>query len=315
MSLADFFNIRDDLKLVKKFPKESKSALYLRDFTLKIIEIIGGRTVHPMTSIVGGFTKIPAKDQLKKAFADYKEAKESALVLVELFKNLKYPKIKRETDFCSSFSQKEYLYHKGEKVKIGDKIFSGGDFFSNEIEEDLKIPPAKRVEFQGRPYMLGAIARVKNNQKTLEPEAKAHLEEFRRKNDLKENELFENTFYNTFYEALEIIHFLKEAEKNFLALLEEKETEPFVSYKPNKGSGLGILEAPRGTLFSYFEIDRDARILNCTIITPTAQFLRNLEEDLKVLLPDILKLPEKEKVKKVKTLIRAYDPCIACAVH
>ena len=75
------------------------------------------------------------------------------------------------------------------------------------------------------------------------------------------------------------------------------------------------MEAPRGTLFTYSELDKDGRVLNCNIITPTAQFMNNLEEDLKTLLLKILKLSQKEKIRKIRSLIRVYDPCISCATH
>jgi len=315
MSLADFFNIKSETKLMKKFSKETKNVLQLRNFALSIIELVGGRTVHPITPVVGGFLKIPEKKDYKKVLEDCKKIRQSSLALINLFKNLEYPKLKRKTIFCSSFSTKEYPHHKGERIKIGNEIFTPGDFFSNQVEEDLKNPPAKRVKFKDKSYMLGAVARIKNNQKAFDSEAKSYLKEFQKKNNLKETELFENNFYNTFFQSLEILHFLKEIEKDLSELIKERQEQPRKEFKISRGSGLGVLEAPRGTLFSYFEIDDRGRIANCSIITPTAQFLRNLEEDFKVLLPDIAKLSKKEKIRKIKTLIRAYDPCIACAVH
>ena len=287
----------------KKFSKEAKAVLSLRDFALKIIKIAGGRTVHPIRPIVGGFTKIPGKEDYQKILENCKKAQQDSLVLVGLFKKLEYPELKRETLFCSSFSRKDYPYHRSEKIKIGRQIFSTGDFFSNQIEEDLKEQPAKKVRFQAKAYMLGAIARFKNNGSNLDPEAKTIFEEFKKQHP----DFFENTFYNTFCQAVEILQFVKEAEKITRDLLKERVEESSKKYKINKGSGLGVLEAPRGTLFSYFEVDKSGRIIDCRLITPTAQFLRNLEEDLRSLAP----LTE----EMVKTLIRAYDPCIACAVH
>lgn len=315
MSLADFFDIESESGLMNKFSKEAKDVLQLRKFALSVIELVGGRTVHPITPVVGGFSKIPSKQSYKKVLEDCKKVRRSSLSLIKLFKDLEHPQLKRKTIFCSSFSKKEYLYHKTEAIKIADKVFSPGDFFSNQVEEDLKNPPAKRVKFQGKSYMLGAIARIKNNRNTFDPEAKSFLKEFQKRNDLKEKELFENNFYNTFYQSLETLHFLKEIEKNLSELIKAKEEKPREEFKITRGSGLGVLEAPRGTLFSYFEIDDQGKISDCSVITPTAQFLRNLEEDLKILLPSIAKLSKKKKIRRIKTLIRAYDPCISCAVH
>jgi coenzyme F420-reducing hydrogenase alpha subunit len=315
MSLADFFNIKDNVELSKKFSKESDAVLELRDFSLEIIKLTGGRAVHPMRPIVGGFTKIPEKAEIKKLIEGCKKAREKALILINLFKNLDYPALKRQTKFCCTFDDKEYVYHNGNIIKVDEEIFSLGDFFSNQIEEDLKETPSKKVEFRGGAYMLGAIARVKNNLKNLDKEAVKFLKEFQKKNKLEENELFENTFYNTFYQALEIFHFLNEAEFVLKELFSMKEEEPCVKYEVKKGNGLAALEAPRGVILSYFGVDDKGKISECSIITPTAQFLRNLEEDLRVLLVGSNNLSDKEKINQVKMLIRAYDPCISCAVH
>lgn len=299
----------------EKLTKESRALLELREFALKIIEMVGGRRVHPIRPRVGGFSKIPEKGDYQRVLKHYSKAYQSALVLLKFFRKIEYPQLSRRTLFCSSFAENDYPYHKGEKIKIGNKILTPADFFSNQIEEDLKTPPAKRVEFQGKSYMPGAIARIKNNEKNLDQEAQIIFKEFKKERGLSEKDFFENTFYNTFCQAIEIIHFLKEVKNNLEELIKEKQEKPFKKFKISKGSGLGVLEAPRGLLFSYFEIDPGGRVLNCNIITPTAQFLRNLEEDLKVLLSDSLKLSKEKKIKKIKTLIRAYDPCISCAVH
>ena len=86
-------------------------------------------------------------------------------------------------------------------------------------------------------------------------------------------------------------------------------------FKIKPGMGLAACEAPRGTLYHAYEIDKNGLIKKCNIITPTAQFLNNIEADLKVWLKQIRRLSKKEQERKIKMLIRAYDPCITCATH
>jgi len=76
---------------------------------------------------------------------------------------------------------------------------------------------------------------------------------------------------------LEVVHFVEETENLVKEIIESDLNVKPKEFKLNKGSGLSAMEAPRGTLFTYFEIDKEARIKKCNIITPTAQFLNNLE--------------------------------------
>lgn len=315
LSLPDFFNIENDLELFKKFKKESKAALEIRDLSLEITRVVGGRVVHPITPIVGGFSKLPEKENLKKILEKIPSAIEKAIFLIETFKKINYPDFERETLFASVYNGKDYPFYLEKIIKINKEKFTVGDFYSTKIEEDLKSPPVKRVKFKGRPYMVGAIARIKNNEQFLSNLAKEKLEEFKKERKITQEKFFKNTFFNLFSQAIEVLHFLEKAKNLIEEILKLplKEEKKEIQFKPS--SGLSALEAPRGTLFHYYEIDKEGRILNCNIITPTAQFLYNVEEDLKVLLPKILKLKKKEQIRKIRSLIRVYDPCISCATH
>ena len=315
LSLPDFFDIENDLDLMKKFKKETKAVLKIRDFSLKITKLIGGRDVHPITPKVGGFSKLPEKEDLKKVLEEILLVIKDAEILAKRFSNLEYPKLERKTVFASLSTNEDYPFYQAKFVKSDREISTPGDFYSNEIEEDLKIPPVKRVRYRGKPYMLGAIARMKNNFQFLNPLAKNFFEEFKNKNNLSNEKFFGNIYHNLFCQVIEVLHFLEESKKIIKEILEMGLKEEKKEFKIKEGSGLSAMEAPRGTLFTYFEIDDQGRILNCNIVTPTAQFLVNIEADLKVLLPKILKLPENQRRRKIRSLIRIYDPCISCATH
>lgn len=311
LSFADFFNLENDLDLTKKFPKETEDATRVRDFALKITKIVGGREIHPMTPRIGGFSRIPEKDDIKKFLDNYQPVLTSAIALCSLFRDLNYPEFKKETPLLSLIAREEYPFYSKDELLINDKIISVDDFYSSGIKEDLKRPPVKRTKYQNKPYMLGAIARIHNNGAFLNPGAKKIFSEFIK----GRTEVFSNNFYNLFYQAVEVVHFLEETEKIIKELLETELIEGIGEVKIKEGIGLSAMEAPRGTLFTYFKIDGDGRVLDCNIITPTAQFLDNLEADLKEYLPRILKFSSEEKIKKIRALIRVYDPCVSCAIH
>jgi len=325
LSLPDFLDIENDLDLMKRFKKETKAALRIRDLALEITRVVGGRSVHPMTPIVGGFSKMPEKEKLKKILDKIPLAIEDSKFLLETFKKIEYPFLEKEIIFASVISKKEYPFYLEKILEINKEKMTVGDFYSTKIEEDLKIPPVKKARFRGKPYMLGAIARVRNNERFLTPLAKENLEDFKKKNNLSDKEFFKNIYFNLFCQAIEVLHFLEICQDLIKEILKRDLKAEKIKLKPKPASphtkfgvgasGLSALEAPRGTLFHYFEIDKEGRIFNCNIITPTAQFLNNLEEDLRILLPKILKLSQKEKIKKIRALIRIYDPCISCATH
>jgi len=315
LSLPDFFHLENDLQLLKKFKKESKAALRIRKITLEVIKVIGGRAVHPITPVVGGFLKFPQKSNLKKILEKIPRAIEDSILLIKTFKKIDYPLFERKTFFASLYSGKDYSFYFERLIKFGKRKFTPSDFYSVQIEEDLRNPPVKRVKFRGKPYMVGALARIRNNEKLLTERSKKKLSEFRKERKISKEKFFENTFHNLFSQAVEVLHFLEVLEKLTKEVLKFplKEKKPKINFHPS--SSLSVIEAPRGILFHYYEIDKKGRIQECNIITPTAQFLHNLEKDLKLFLPKVLKLKKKERVRKIRSLIRVYDPCISCATH
>jgi coenzyme F420-reducing hydrogenase alpha subunit len=315
LSLPDFFDIENELELMKRFKKETKAALKIRDFSLELTDIIGGRKVHPVTPRIGGFLRLPKIEDFKKVMSEYPEIMDSAQLLAKTFENLSYPEFQRETSFASLFPGKEYTFYQSNFILIDNKKSTISNFYSNGIEEDFKSPPVKRVKYQGKTYMLGAIARVRHNSEFLNPLAKKLFEDFKKKNKLSDKEFFGNIYHNLFCQAVEVLHFLEESQKLMKEIIESGIKEEKAEFQIREGEGISAMEAPRGTLFDHMKIDKDGRILECNIITPTAQFLANIEEDLKILLPEILKLSEKEKRRKIRALIRIYDPCISCAIH
>lgn len=88
-----------------------------------------------------------------------------------------------------------------------------------------------------------------------------------------------------------------------------------VKYVLKNGEGLAATEAPRGTLYHYYKIDKYGVIRACNIITPTAQFLDNLENDLNKYLNEAKVKNERDRKWKVNMMVRAYDPCMTCATH
>lgn len=308
-SLSDFFGIENDLELIEKYPQKTQQAVGIREFGNKIIEIIGGRSIHPLTPEVGGFIRPPRAENVRKIGEDAKKILSQAIELAQLFSGLKYPDFTRETDFISLTNKNEYAIYNGEISVNGTKRESVSDFMQRVQEIQVDYDGVKRTNIEQKPYMVGAIARINNNHKQLNKEAKKLLKASKIKLPSK------NPFHNIFGQAVEIVHCLEETIKIAKIISKKELINEKHDVAPKAGSGYGAIEAPRGTLFYFYEVGDGGLIKNCNIITPTAQNIARLEEDLKIWLPRLQNLSEKEIQDKIRMLIRAYDPCLTCATH
>jgi len=311
LSLADLLDIDNDMKVIEKYPKETKKAIQMREYGMDIVRIIGGRVVHPLTNEVGGFKKVPNRKDIKELLDKSEKAIDISLELGEFFSKFKIPEFERETEYVSLDNGRDYSIYEGD-VKSNKGLHIKVEDFENNFNE-LQRPReiVKRVESDGKTsYMVGAIARINNNRKKLNPKA----EEFFDSLGYKLPDY--NPFHNIIYQMVEVIHATEESIK-ILKLLEESQLENALTkeYKVKEGTAVAGIEAPRGTLYYQTDIDENGYIKNVNIITPTAQTLSHLEDDIKAFLPDVMDLPEKKRTQKLRSFIRAYDPCISCAVH
>ena len=97
--------------------------------------------------------------------------------------------------------------------------------------------------------------------------------------------------------------------------IKEDITEESLLEPKSFGHGTSACEAPRGTLFHHYELDKEGYIVKADIITPTVQNLPSMEYDMKNLSP-ILEGKSREEINYlIEMLIRGYDPCITCATH
>lgn len=305
-SLPDFFKMTDNFQLLKKFPKEGKKAIIMRDFTNRVVDTIGGRAIHPINSVIGGFNAMPKKDDILALQKEAQEMLKIGLDLMKIFEELKYPEFSRETNYITLYNKSEYGYYDGKLKMRGKETKNIAKDLLDMIKELESNTVEKRTHQDGKSYMVGALARINNNYSELNPIAKKAF--FLNKKKL----LSHNTFYNIQAQSIELLHFLETITRESKKALREIEKSPCkVEVKIKKGNGFAISEAPRGILYHNYELDDKGKIKNCNIITPTVQFLNNIEDDLMV----FLKNRENFTPEKIKFLIRAYDPCISCATH
>lgn len=249
---------------------ENPKILLIREFNNRFLEITAGRTLHPLTTAIGGFRQWPKINKLQKLMQNHKQ-------IVKISQEL-IPQFKEQPDF-----ERKTVYRALKNIYGDEKI---------NLPEEGQDEQDKVVKRSNKTFMLGPIARL-------------HIYEYESETiDLKAP--CYNPFYNIYAQAIEVAHYLKKLKQ---LLPPEFKKEVLTSAKIKAGRGLAACEAPRGTLYHSYEINNQGEIIKANIIPPTSQFLNNLESDLKEY------LKENWDPQKAKDLIRAYDPCVSCAVH
>ncbi len=304
MVLPDYLGYDNAIQMTSEYKEEFKRALRLKKTGNEIVRTIGGRDVHPIAAVVGGFTRLPEKEQLDLLLKNLKEAKKDAFSTLRLFSKLKYPKFDRFSEYFaldghSYFSTTDQITCKG-------NVCIPVNNYEKHFEEYFKEGSTSEFAVKGqKSYMVGALARVVNNKNMLSKENKPYLE------IIKKN--IYNPHMNVLAQAIEVYEGIKrciEVIEN-LDLHEEKLPE----IKPKKSVGFGASEAPRGILFHKYEFDKNGFSTFVNITTPTTQNLQNMEDNIRAFMPSLLDRNKETIQLEIEKLIRAYDPCISCATH
>jgi len=311
LSLADFLDIENDLDLIGKYPEEAKMAIQVREYGMDLIRTIGGRVVHPLTNEVGGFKKVPTVEELRDLIKKGEEVLPIAKKLGEFFAKLKVPEFSRKTEYVCLSKKGEYAIYDGDIVSNNGLHVDANHFEEKFHEFQRPKEIIKRVYADGKSsYMVGAIARINNQAEKLSMPARQYLQ------SLNFALPDFNPFHNVLYQMVEVIHCIDESTRLMKQLLHSDLSNAITKpYTVKAGTAAAAVEAPRGTLYYWVDIDEKGYIKNVNIITPTAQFLSHLEDDIAAFIPGILDTDEKTMEKKMRAFIRAYDPCISCAVH
>lgn len=307
--LPDFMGLSSSFELQKNHPALFKNAVSLKSYADMIVETIGGRAVHPVSNVPGGFKKYPKKEDLKKLYEAAETAETLGLETLKLFNSFKYPEVERKMIYSALSKNGEYAYLDGDIKTTDGDIFKADDYKKYIYEEIVPYNRAKFGTLKGKEIMVGSLARVFINQKQLEIRIGSL------KNDFLINQNFDNPFDNIIAQAIENYYFIIESKEILKKLLKEGISKESLIEPKKYGGGASACEAPRGTLFHYYKFDKNGLLSKCDIITPTVQNLPALEKDMKELGPILKDLDLEERNNLIEMLIRSYDPCITCATH
>jgi coenzyme F420-reducing hydrogenase alpha subunit len=307
LALPDYVGLDSGLELAKKYPKVFKTALSLKEISDEISQVVAGREVHPTTTITGGFYKIPTKKVLTDLAKKLEKNFNSALVTVNTFRKLNYPKYNIDLEFISQTDNKNYPGYDTEEIISNKKDNSPINNYKDDISEEVrKNSTAKFGKYKKREVMVGALARLATHRNFLNKVCRKYV-------SLVD---FKNPFYNNFAQAIEILHFYKSAQEIIAVLLKEEMDSKIIhpsNHPPLKG--IGAVEAPRGGLYHEIHLDEKGKIIFANIITPTVQNLTSMEKSAQAILDQSSGITPQEAKRLIEMLVRAYDPCITCAAH
>jgi len=310
LSLPDFLGYESALAMAPEHKKEINDALQLMRLGNDIVIEFGGRQMHPMGGRIGGFTHAPSKEQVARLLKAFAEAEEPALRTLKLFLKLPYPKLTVEHEHISLKQEHDFPLLSGRLVSDKGTVFKQDDYEKYFREYVDRYSTAKFVARNKRSFMLGALPRVNNNWLQMDKDVRALVEKSRIMFPSK------NPFHNIVAQAIELVHWIRRGRKLLLAH-KDGFTLEVIKITPKAGTGVGVVEVPRGVLFHSYTVDKTGHITRANIMTPTCQNLKAMEEDVKAYLQQLLDEGKKksEIPLELEKLIRAYDPCFSCSTH
>lgn len=309
MALPEYFGFGNAIEMVKKRPGDIKRAIKMNKLANEITTMIGGRRIHPVTMKLGGFWNIPTKDNFEKILNNLKNLRIGAEETVDLILSIDVPSFERKTGYFALKKDKKYQLIDGTITSLDGIEFEANDYEKFLKEHVKKYSTAKQSTIDGKDFIVGAIARLNINHRFLSDKAKDLLYPSGIRLPTY------NPYLNNFAQAIEVVHFIEEGINIVEDLLDSYFRKGIQKTKLKSGEGIAACEAPRGILYHHYVIDNKGLIKKTNIITPTAQNLRAIENDIKTLLPKIADQSKHDIVHHVEKLIRAYDPCISCSTH
>ncbi len=271
--------------------------------------LIGGRTTHPISAVVNGWTRVPTVDELADLRRRIEAVIPDALQIVNVFSTLEVPDFERDTEFLALQHPDEYAFYEGDIVSTDGGRTAVPEYRKTVKEFIVPYSTAKRARSRRNSYAVSALARFNNNYEQLRPLAKQAAEA------LKLRPVCINPFMNTHAQVVEVAHALEDSLYLIDALLERGLRQEDRSVTVRAGTGVGAVEVPRGTLIHEYTLDENGLVTDANLIIPTNQNHQNIEDDMGALVPQIIDRPREEIRLLLEMLVRAYDPCVSCSTH
>lgn len=306
--LPDHVNHDGLAEMLLDYPQEAMRLMRMRKVVNDLTTLIGGgRALHPIGMVVGGFTKVPTAEEIAVMRQRLIELRDDAKETVKLAQAWVTPDLTYQAECVAIRSPQGYAFGDGAIISTAGMRCRQHEYPTCFEERQVLHGMAKHAAIQGRGAMrVGALSRVNLNYDRLHPRARQLAEDA----GLTVPDF--DPFHNNLAQSLEVAHCIEECADAMDGLTPLPEP-PTVSPKP--GEGMATTEAPRGLLHHHYALDRRGIVQYANILTPTVHNVAAMENDLRELTNRLLDQPRQTIRHYCQMLVRAYDPCFSCSVH
>jgi sulfhydrogenase subunit alpha len=315
LAAPDYLGYPSSIAMAADYPDIVRLGLRLKQLGNSIEEVIGGRAIHPVNPILGGFGKLPSIAQLIDLRNRVSDAIDKIPVIADFLAGLpRFDGCDAETTFAALAPQVEFGYSRPADVVFAAgnerRRFAPRDYRAFTNEKSVLHSFAKHSTNDGNPYMVGALARLTINRHQVSGRAADVMSRI----DLSLPST--DPLDNNKAQAVELVMDLEWCRHVLEEFIDSgMDPEASVPVVPRAGTGTAITEAPRGLLIHSYSYNEDFRVARADVITPTAINAASIERHFSA---GVDQSPDKTDIalkRKLEMIARAYDPCISCSVH
>lgn len=316
--------------VAERFPDLAVKGVQLRKFGQEIIQILGGKKVHPWHSIPGGVNRGLKPGEMDKIRGSIPEMKATVWEAIRLIKGYLEENAEKARSFatmetaCMGLVQDGFLelYDgdirlKGPRGRIIDE-FPDWDYLENigehvEAWSYLKFPFYKPLGFPHGSYRVGPLGRLNACDDISTPEASKELAEFRKGS---EDGMVHQTLFYHYARLIEALYGVERIEE----LMEDPDiagSDLRVTSTDLYPEGIGVIEAPRGTLIHHYKIDESGALTGVNLIVATGHNNFAMSKGVEMVAKEMIidGEPSEGILNRMEHVIRCYDPCLSCSTH
>jgi NAD-reducing hydrogenase large subunit len=321
---------RNVVGIIEADPELGKKAIRLRQIGQNIIERVGGRAIHPVTAIPGGMSKTLShedryliKNELREALALARLSMDIGKGVFEKYSDIVPRFAAINTNHMGLVKNGSLELYDGQ-LRLIDKSGSQLELFEprtyldqiGEHVEDwsyLKFPFYKKQGYPEGIYRCGPLGRLNVADSISTEIANQELALFK---ELSNGKPVQETLYYHYARLVELIYAVERATQ----LIEDDDiVSPDFRVKVDRkaGEGVGVIEAPRGTLIHHYWSDDFGKIEKANLIVATVNNNPAIDMSVNEVAKEFVKGGKIEEgaLNMVEMAVRCYDPCLSCSTH